>query len=286
MELTGKGDRHWQEFSSVTDIYDFITNDKYIQAESNNRSGANPPGSKNPSPSGSHKRFQETMRLMREGWPEGRERIEEFVVEVEKRVMGYIPVKEIAYDVAPGEWFDVGRYLSGEPETYGYMQDTDYFEKRKGGKIIHVVVNVDVTWMPFQRGAAGVAIIDALERSGYRVVADAIANTVANRRLLETRIRIKNSDEVIQLDKLAFLYAHEAILGQVLFAAWERLPPPIRKLYRFEQYYGSVGHVPKEDQGDIYVPREAGHYGDIQGVADYVLNVLKQNGIALREEPA
>lgn len=284
MELIGKNNRHWQEFSSVSDCLDFITLGKYIQRESLTSSGANPPGSINPSSSGIHARFLETARMMREGWPEGRDQIEEFVIDIEKRVMGYLPIVEVIRDVQ-GDWLDMGAFVTGEPECWGQFHDTDYYQERKGGKIIHVVLNIDVTWKPFERGAAGVAIIDALERSGHRVVADAVANTTGRgNRLLETRIRVKNSHEPVQLDKLAFLFAHKDILGRVLFACWERLPLPIRKLYRFDNGYGYVGPVPREDQGDIYVPREAGHKESIQDIANYVLDTLKQNGIAVSEE--
>ena len=285
MELVGKNNRHWQEFSSVSDCLDFITLDKYIQRESGVYSGANPPGSINPSSSGYHRAFLETARMMRDGWPEGRDKIEEFVIDIEKRVMGYLPIVEVVRDVQ-GDWLDMGALIQGEPECWGQFRDTDYYQERKGGKIIHVVLNIDVTWKPFERGAAGVAIIDALERSGHRVVADAVANTTGKGgRLLETRIRVKESSEPVQLDKLAFLFAHGDILRHVLFASWERLPKPLRELYRFtDGSYGYVGPVPKEDQGDIYVPREAGHKGSIQDIANYVLDTLRQNGIKIQEE--
>lgn len=287
MELIGKGNRHWQEFSSVSDCLDFITLDKYIQRDSPTSSGANPPTSViNPSSGYAHDRFLETARMMKEGWPEGRDAIEEFVIDIEKRVMGYLPVVEIVPDVT-GDWLDMGAFLAGEPEAFRHFQDTDYYQERKGGRIIHVVLNIDVTSKPFERGAAGVAIIDALERSGHRVTADAVANSTGRGgRLLETRIHVKDSSEPIQLDKLAFLFAHRDILRHVLFACWERLPPPIRQLYGFNHGYGMVGPVPKEDQGDIYVPREAGHKGTIQDIANYVLNTLKQNGIRISDVPS
>mgnify|MGYP001581678747 CR=1 FL=1 len=276
MKLEGKGNRHWQEFTSVSDTLDFITNDKFIQKESNTSSGANPG-------SWGHKNFLETVRMMQDGWPEGRDEIEKFVILIEKRVMGHLPVVEVVRDVT-GEWLDMGAYVAGEPEAWASFQDTDVYMEKRGPKIIHVVLNVDVTWEPFKRGAAGVAIIDALERVGYRVIADAIANTVKNNRLLETCIRVKNSDEPVQLDKLAFLFAHPNILAHVLFACWERLPTPIRAMYGFTNHYGYVGNVPKEDQGDLYVNRNVGNVGDIDEVAKYVLKQIASQGVRIREE--
>lgn len=287
MDLIGKGQRHWQEFHNVSDILDFITNDKYINPLSLTYSGANPPTGKNPSSKRDHQEFLQTMELMRHGWPEGRDEISKYVTEIEKRVMGFLPVQEVQYDVQ-GQWFDVGRYITGEPEVYGSFVDTDVFENKKHGRIIHVVINIDVSWQPFIRGAAGVTIIDALERCGYRVVADGIANSVngwsSTGKLLETRIRVKNSDEAIQLDKLAFIFAHPNVLEHVLFPAWERLPRPIQEIYNFHHSYGYIGDVPQEDRGDIYVESSIGSYNaGIEEVAKYVLNVLKQNGIKVEE---
>ena len=261
----------------MTDILDFITNPKFHQEGAPQASGASPKSSY-------HKSFQSMIRMATEGWPDGRDEIEKFVIDIEKKVMGYLPVVEVAHDVQ-GQWFDVGAYITGDPECYGLFQDTDYYNEKKGGKIIHIVLNVDVSSKPFKRGAAGVAIIDALERSGHRVVADAIANTVGrDNRLLETRIRVKNSDEPVQLDKLAFLVAHRDILRHMLFACWERLPEPVRRLYGFNTSYGWVGYVPKEDQGDIYVERSADHYGTIDQVAKYVLATIKEQGVNISEE--
>lgn len=280
MELTGKGNRHWQEFSSVTDILDFITNPKFKQADSLRSSGADPESYDH-----SREGFQEMLDKAVNGWPEGRDQIEKFVIEIEKNVMGYLPVEEVIRDVT-GQWLDMGAFLSGEPECWGAYQDTDVWQEKRGPKIVHVVLNVDVTGRPFERGAAGVAIIDALERSGKRVIADAIANTVSRGRLLETRIRVKNSDEPVQLDKLAFLFAHRSILRHMLFACWERLPTPIRKMYGLEHSYGSIGEVPKEDQGDIYVERSAGYAGSIETVAKYVLQTIKEKGVNVSDQPA
>lgn len=280
MDLIQKGNRHWQTFHSVGDLIDFVTADKYANALGPVSSGSH----KTRSTSYEKDRFNKMIEMAEYGWPEGRDEIEKIVVELEKQVMGYLPVQEIVRDVT-GQWLDVGAYLAGEPECFGTYRDTDVFQEVKKGRIIHMVLNIDVSWEPFKRGAAGVAIIDALERCGHRVQADAIANSTGRSgTLLETRVRVKESNEAVQLDKLAWLYAHPNIFRTILCACWERLPQPIKQMYGFDKSYGWIADVPLEDRGDIYVERTAGYYGSTNDVVKHVLGVLKEQGIAITED--
>ena len=285
MELIFKQGRHWQEFSSVTDLINFITDPKYHNPDAPT---ASHDGDMEWTGSGS---FPEAINLARKGWPEGLAEIVRFVIKVEKLVMSYIPEPTTKFDVV-GDVIDMGRFIEGDPECMVSLVDGQNTKKIAQGKIVHVVLNIDAAgssdiYTFFRRGAAGVALIDALERTGRRVIADAIANTVSRSRLLETRIRVKNADEHIQLDKLAFLFAHPSILRRILFAAWERLPNDVRKLYGFHGSwgYGCVGHVPKEDQGDLYVDRLVGSYHKTEEeVTQYVLEQLKSQGVVIKED--
>ena len=296
MELSQKGNRIWLEFDSSSDLLDFVSNPKFRKPGSPSVSRAHPDKYQGLKFYGTEN-FGEATDLMKFGWSEGRERISKFLVDIQKLVMSYLPETEIHYDVV-GDNLDIGAFLSGEPECWQSFRETEEFKQTAAGKIIHITVNICAAWFYepeayFARGAAGVALVDALERMGHRVIMDAIATIGGYDRksyaekFLETRIRVKNANEGVQLDKLAFLFAHASVLRRILFAAWENLPPPIRDTFNIQEFgsYGHVERVPEEDQGDILVDGLLDNkYQDMHTLSQWVLERLSEQGILLREE--
>jgi hypothetical protein len=226
------------------------------------------------------------LELVKTGWPEGRKRLEQVQVDVMRSVTGQLPVPELVWDVA-GDSVDMGRFVQGEPETFMSLTDTEQLRDSPTGRIIHVVVNVDASGgiagdSIFWRGAAGVVLVDTLERMGRRVIVDAIANTESRTgELLETRIRLKEADQALNLDRLTFLCCHHSILRNLLFESWDRLPPATRNRYFGKFSYGSPGAVPEEDRGDLYIDRLLFDEKSTTSIHDWVTEQLKQQGIHL-----
>jgi len=133
------------------------------------------------------KTFKEAVALAKQGWPEGRERLESLRAELEATIRKAIEAKAATqvFDVV-GDYIDVGRVLEGEPECCGsYLDDEGGHAK---SRVVKIVANVSALGNVEQRqifslGAAIYAAIDLIalivSSSNSRPQALAIARTLA-----------------------------------------------------------------------------------------------------------
>ena len=173
--------------------------------------------------------FNEAVEIARRGWPEGAAKALELRAEVEYAVRDLINARATSYtfDVA-GEFVDVGRYLSGEPECFG-SESQDYGNNVK--PVVKIVANLAAsgsvsTKSLFVRGAAIIAAVDVLEALGRRVEVW-IAKGSARARgsdsgAHESHVLIKKADQPIDIDRLGFAIAHPACLRRLCFSVMEQ----------------------------------------------------------------
>jgi len=197
------------------------------------------------------KNFQAAMDLARKGWSEGLETIAAMSEEIWKVVGQEIKKQTFQYDVC-GDVVDVDRYLSGEPENM--IQFTE--EQAVGhGKIIKIWVNtvaskgVSATTM-FYRGAAVVALVDALEKLGFSCevsTIDAISERWSgDKNVLRYNVLLRGAGEALDLDRLAFALAHASWLRRLIFSAMEQESPALRRMFGIGM--GTYGN-PEEARG-------------------------------------
>ena len=174
--------------------------------------------------------FDGTLHLAKGGWAEGAERVQAIRATVDSVVQDTIRSHnaDIGWDVT-GEFLDVGRLLSGEPECFGLrVQGGDSGEK----PVVKIVVNLAASAAVgseeiFQRGAAIVAAIDILEGTGRRVeVWVAKGGKISKGRgqgsTLDIRCLVKPANQPIDIDRLAFACCHSGCLRRLFFSAQEQ----------------------------------------------------------------
>lgn len=173
--------------------------------------------------------FEQAVEIAKKGWAEGAAEALRIRATVEAAVRDLINARSTtySYDVA-GEFVDVGRFLSGEPECFG-------IEFNDGGSInrpvVKIVANLAASGSVspkslFIRGAAIVAAIDILEALGRRVEAWVAHGSARSRGgdagAHETHVLVKRADQPLDVDRLAFAVAHPACLRRLCFSVMEQ----------------------------------------------------------------
>jgi hypothetical protein len=172
--------------------------------------------------------FQQALDLAGKGWAEGAAKAAELRASIDHAVHDVINARSSSYtfDVS-GEFVDVGRYLSGEPECFG----TDSQEAGNNVRpVVKLCVNIAASGAVSPeslvvRGAAIVAAIDILEALGRRVEVWACKGSEsrkAGKAAYEIHVLVKRADQPLDVDRLAFAVAHPACLRRLFFSVMER----------------------------------------------------------------
>lgn len=167
--------------------------------------------------------FEEAIDLATNGWQDGRERLEELRASLDRFVSGAVAAKSktLHHDVT-GEFLDVGRFLSGEPECFGEFREAEGGTARS--KVVKIVANVSAigsvdTPSIFSAGAAIFAAVDILESLGTRVelwLGSGSENWNGGR--LQVLVKIKDAGQPSEPDRIAFFLAHNATLRRLFFS--------------------------------------------------------------------
>lgn len=226
--------------------------------------------------------WAEAMDLAKKGWPEGLAEIKKMSETIWKVVGQEILKTTFTYDVC-GSGADVDRFLLGEPENMIQFRQE---ESIGHGKIVKIRVNnvassgVNVETM-FLRGAALVALVDALEHLGFSceiATADAIARDWrGDEQVLQYNVMLKRAGAALDLDRLAFVFAQPAWLRRLILGAMEHEPSDVRVMF---DVGGGYGH-PTESRGltseerGIDVPslrHGTHHWNDMKAATAWVLD--------------
>lgn len=169
--------------------------------------------------------FAEALELARNGWPAGLEAVNR------ARELVKVPEGDNDFRIVPtfadeGDEVAVDRFLEGETDCWITFptQDTP-----RSGRVVQVVVDacascgVKVEEIA-AKGAAALALVDALEARGLRVELIIGASAQKDETIWDVRVLLKRAEDVLELDRLAFFLTHAATLRRLFFRAWERLP--------------------------------------------------------------
>ncbi len=172
--------------------------------------------------------FEQAVEIARKGWPEGAAKALELRAEVESAVRDLINARSSSYTFdLVGEYVDIGRHLSGEPECFG-TEVTDGSSVSR--PVVKIVANLAASGSIsprslFVRGAAIVAAIDILEALGRRVevwVAHGSATRRGGGATHESHVLVKSADQPLDVDRLSFAVAHPACLRRLCFSVMEQ----------------------------------------------------------------
>jgi hypothetical protein len=191
----------------------------------------------------------EAVKLARFGWPEGLARMNRNVAAVASLpalsrapsytmdVAGAFPLAALAAAGDPACMFDFAPVSDRvRPIVRLYVNTT----------ASHYYTESEI----FNYGSGLVGIIDALESDGYRVELTTVTSAVAhnNDRCLFT-VRIKDAQDSVDLDRMAFCLAHPSFFRRIMFGVMEQnLPESI-----WESNYG-VPDLPDREKhlgGDV-----------------------------------
>ena len=230
--------------------------------------------------------WQDALDLAHKGWPDGLKDIKGMSEKIWKVVGQQIQKTTFFYDVS-GAQPDVDRFLLGEPENMIQFQQE---ESVGHGKIVKIFVNssascgVSVNTM-FVRGAAVVALVNALESLGFSCevcTADAVAGQWhGDAQILQYNVMLKRAGGSLDLDRLAFALAQPAWFRRLVFSAMEQEPESIRSMIGVGYGYG----CPTESRGltsaerGIDVPSlrfGTHHWEDIKTATAWVLDAASK----------
>jgi hypothetical protein len=167
--------------------------------------------------------FSQAVELASAGWPEGAAR----VVELREGCEAFLAAAKAAktrgygWDVT-GDFIDVGRLLSGEPECCGLEQDG----RGLGSRVVSIRLNACVsasvsTDAITARGLTVLVAADLLESCGIRCEILVSQATYNDSRLVETNVCVKAPGVPIDIDRLAFAIAHPSFFRRFGFAFCE-----------------------------------------------------------------
>jgi hypothetical protein len=171
--------------------------------------------------------FEAAERLLSTGWREGAERIAALrdrvsgIVEAVKRAK----TQQVSYDVT-GEWVDVGRIATGEPECCGVQIDdgssaTERVVTLRYNAAVSCSVSTDAITA---RGVAVLAAVDLIESCGVRCE---VYYSQGSRAFggaedhLECNVLVKEAGQAVDLDRLAFVLTHPSFFRRFGFAFLE-----------------------------------------------------------------
>lgn len=170
------------------------------------------------------KTFEEAVELAKRGWAEGASKALQFRACIADAVREIITSRSTSYawDVA-GQFIDIGRYLEGEPECFGTLDEAG---QTAAQPVVKIFVNLAASGSVsveslFARGAVILAAIDVLEATGKRVEVVAAKGSRGNT-IHETYVTVKRPDQPVDADRLAFVLAHAGCLRRLFFSVMEQ----------------------------------------------------------------
>lgn len=164
--------------------------------------------------------YEEAQSLSVSGWADGtarvaahRDRFTAFLTAAKA-----IKAKSFGWDVE-GQFVDVGRFLSGEPECFG--TEFDYGESI-AGRVCSIRLNACVSGAVSAdticaRGVTVLVAVDLLEACGIRCEVTVSAATETSALQLDSNVVVKKASDPVDLDKLAFCVAHPSFFRRFGF---------------------------------------------------------------------
>lgn len=236
--------------------------------------------------SGNTRDLEHALAIAESGWKEGRERVQAMTQRLEIRMVNRIVRQEIMFETE-GMDFELGRYLSGEPEFWFKPQDAQIADYQ-GTRHVKIVVNICASsGIPGAcleaRGSAAAALVNLLEYADCRVE----LWTMDCRGEFAWECKIKSYDQPLDLDRVAFALAHPASLRRMGFKISETADASIAKSVGNHGY--GVPRLRTHPDASITLAPAQLWNGDVQwqspeSVETWVLAQLAAQGVVLRDE--
>lgn len=236
--------------------------------------------------------FEDAVKLARNGWPQGAERLADLTARLEGRLQNRAAVKLPGYSVVGPGVLDMGRYLMGHPEPYMVWVDSDETQDINPDRVLRILCNgtanggagSEVIW---NRGAAAAVIADLAESQGVRVEIELVfANQSWNGSHSKFYVPLKRAQDHVPAELLAFALAHPSSLRRLMFGVWETLSPAERTALDIGRGYGNALDV--DPDGAIYMPAISfggdANFHSAESTAAWIVRTLKTHGIEVEKQ--
>ena len=232
------------------------------------------------------------FQLAETGWPEGAKKIKEAMDRIEEIAKPKTYRQDCTWKHDGGAFVDVAKFLGGEQECFVEFRPPE--EPKKPIKIfvsLAAAFHVSSSTM-VRRGAAVGAALDLLEAEGYLVELWGIIDGVSGGGKCTQLIKIKDTDQPLDLDRLAYLMVHPAFFRRIWFAYCDQLDPNSRRSYGFilGEGYGSVistsSEFLKEIESDLHFEslRSSSEFETEEAAGEEVSGILRGHGFLEQEE--
>ncbi len=241
--------------------------------------------------------FSEAVGLARAGWIEGARGL----AQRKRRVRALVQLRNhlptIEYEMH-GIEPDIGRFLQGHPRCM--LNVAPALSAPGGRQLITLAVNVTASSSTpphayANRGAAVMALVEALEQAGHavRVLAQEAVRppgTTGRSRdedRYQVEILLKDHNQALDASRLAFVLCHVAFLRRLVFSLKETEPPMVRRRFEFggTGKYGVACAPAVGENFDIYVPaikpRSDVDWRDERAISAWVVEQLSRQNVAV-----
>ena len=232
--------------------------------------------------------FQSALGLAVKGWEEGVDKVSKMAGVLTDEIIKVTEVPEIEFAVS-GEMVDVGRFVAGEPED---MMTFISAEVEQEPKVIEVVANIYASSQVSadtmtRKGAAVVALVDALETHGKAVQLDVVMiGERGSGKSTELRVRVKESNQPLNIANVVFALAQPSMVRRLGFSCWEHEAHSTRREIGIAPEghgYGYMGEADEDERGDIYIKSADARMGDWDAIdaRRWVIGQLRDQGIKI-----
>ena len=235
--------------------------------------------------------YAETLELVRQGWPEGREKLAHDLHNMQGlATSALVPVQ--AYDVS-GYLPDVPRAVSGMPDC----MFTEGEDLRAHCPVVKIVVNISAPCSVDPeslslKGAAVLSYIDKLEQQGHRcevaayLCGNGCKKTNGKSEKLDTRVSfevvLKRPNDPLDIDRMAFCLVHPAFM-RILGLAWYETLPYEEDFSNGYGFPADATNKEKEAMGAaVYIPKTSENFCSPEQALEYVRDQIETQTIKER----
>lgn len=196
------------------------------------------------------------LSVAQNGWEEGRKMIDKYTKEYNTHWAKFFPQQDFGSDLkadVSGSIINIDAYIMGDPECMlDFSPNEDKPQEAKGQKLQRIIVNaccnchVKIETI-YQRGSLIASLVNSMELSGYNIEVILVWQVDHGGLQLRYTLTLKNFQDFLDVDKLAFAVAHPSMLRRFIFALIEQEPTEYAKPY----VEGSYGYTSEITEADI-----------------------------------
>lgn len=233
--------------------------------------------------------YEEAVNLALEGWPEGLALANAMRAHISAKVNAGLPTRPVLRRDVAGAGVDVGAYCAGQPDCM-----YDFETEPAQGLITRILLNVTPSCgiasdVILARGAAVVALVDALETCGRRCevsIALAASQVSGPDWRWQATTLLKAADQPADLDKLAFGLSHPSVYRRLALSRMESMSLEYQKAFHVGHGNGYPCDIP-HDKETVYLGRMMhgeNFWQDAARAVKWVLDTLRKQGVDVEEQ--